>query len=97
MTPTGEHHYHYHYVFGAPQKQQQRDSEKKAACESLGITFIEIPFWWDRSIESVSATIKNYRPGSCLACPAESVADIVQKHSQLLAANQYEKKSLQVH
>jgi hypothetical protein len=27
-----------------------------------GVTFIEIPYWWDRKLESLAATIYTYRP-----------------------------------
>jgi hypothetical protein len=36
---------------------QLRDRQKKDACEKLGITLIEIPFTWDRTIEFVRKTL----------------------------------------
>lgn len=36
----------------------QRDTEKKRACNDIGITLIEIPYWWDETISSLAATIK---------------------------------------
>jgi hypothetical protein len=44
----GEQHYSYHFLYGDPQLQQRRDAEKKAKCVEVGITLIEIPYWWDR-------------------------------------------------
>jgi hypothetical protein len=35
---------------------------KYAACAKLGITLIEIPYWWDGSIDSLANTIHKYRP-----------------------------------
>jgi ATP-dependent DNA ligase len=29
---------------------------------TLGITFIEVPYWWDRKIQSLAATIYSQRP-----------------------------------
>ena len=36
---------------------QLLDRQKKDACEKLGITLIEIPFTWDRTIEFVRKTL----------------------------------------
>ena len=40
---------------------QQRDQEKRKACEKAGITLIEIPYWWDDSIETLAETLKKHR------------------------------------
>ena len=32
---------------------QERDEEKRVACNNLGITLVEIDYTWDREIESV--------------------------------------------
>lgn len=42
--------------------QQQKDLEKKVGCEKLGITLVQIPFWWDGSEEAVVSTILKHRP-----------------------------------
>eukprot|EP01114_Cavostelium_apophysatum_P017882 TRINITY_DN5405_c0_g1_i1.p1 TRINITY_DN5405_c0_g1~~TRINITY_DN5405_c0_g1_i1.p1 ORF type:complete len:716 (-),score=103.25 TRINITY_DN5405_c0_g1_i1:1172-3319(-) len=47
---------------GSLDKQKIRDEEKRAACSDLGITMVEIPFWWDRSESQLTATILKYRP-----------------------------------
>ena len=44
------------------EERKQRDDKKKLICRSNGITFIEIPYWWDRSYGSLYATIYNQRP-----------------------------------
>ncbi len=58
----GQHHYHYRTLFGDPQEQRQRDIEKKAFCQQLGITLIEVPYWWNHSTDDLKATIFKDRP-----------------------------------
>jgi hypothetical protein len=53
-------------MYGSPEPQKHRDSEKKYAASVTGVTLIEIPFWWDRSTESLAATIRKARPGHFL-------------------------------
>jgi len=57
----GKQHYHYHYMFGTPEVVKSRDLEKKLKCISAGITLIEVPYWWNRTKESLAATIKSMR------------------------------------
>jgi hypothetical protein len=59
----GEHHYNRHFLYGSPEEQKQKDLEKKAACQLLSITLVEVPFWWDGLPQSLCATIKKQRPG----------------------------------
>jgi hypothetical protein len=35
---------------------------KAKFCKHSGITLITVPFWWDRRVESLAATIQKYRP-----------------------------------
>lgn len=42
-------------------KQQKADETKKLACESLGISLIPIPFWWNARPDSLYATVIHYR------------------------------------
>lgn len=58
----GEQHYHHHYLYGTTSDQQKRDQDKRDACKEIGITLIEIPYWWDRKKDSLIATIHEYRP-----------------------------------
>lgn len=58
----GEHHYHFHYLYGDPQVHQRRDQEKKRLCQSVGITLIEIPYWWNKEKQSLMATIQKFKP-----------------------------------
>jgi 2-keto-3-deoxy-6-phosphogluconate aldolase len=41
---------------------QSHDVQKSELCKQAGITLIEIPYWWDLSMESLTATIRNQRP-----------------------------------
>jgi len=58
----GYHHYYDHYMFGTAASLRKRDSERIAACKSLGITFIFVPYWWQRDKESIEALLHKYRP-----------------------------------
>jgi hypothetical protein len=59
----GEQHYHDIKVFGNHWDRMQRDKEKRSACSEEGITLIEVPYWWDKSIASLAATIQQQRSG----------------------------------
>lgn len=55
------------------------------------ITLIEVPFWWDRTVESSAATIHNARsdpipssPGA-QPIPMQLPSDVVSKHSNFVA------------
>eukprot|EP01027_Heterolobosea_sp_BB2_P026356 GEZU01040587.1.p1 GENE.GEZU01040587.1~~GEZU01040587.1.p1 ORF type:complete len:509 (-),score=114.87 GEZU01040587.1:129-1430(-) len=64
----GQQHYRELHVFGgasmssSTKTQSQRDHEKQSACKDAGITLITVPYWWDRSIESLAAAIYSARP-----------------------------------
>jgi hypothetical protein len=49
---------------------QQRDQAKRSACHALGITLIEVPYWWDGTRAQLAATIHYKRPD---LVPIESV------------------------
>jgi hypothetical protein len=36
----------------------ERDKEKRQVCKDNGITLIEIPYWWDKTLPSLAATIR---------------------------------------
>jgi hypothetical protein len=44
-----------------------RDNNKIQLCEKLGITLIHIPYWWNRNILSLKATIHKKRPDILLS------------------------------
>ncbi len=43
-------------------KTQERDYHKMQLCESMGITLLTIPYWWNRKMESVANEIHIARP-----------------------------------
>jgi hypothetical protein len=53
-----------HYVtnFMGSSSIRQRDQSKLKFASQLGITVISIPFWWNRSANSLAATIQSVRP-----------------------------------
>ena len=57
----GVQHYGRHYLYGSPSDQQKRDIEKRDQCKQLGITLIEIGFWWDGQQSSLAATLRRHR------------------------------------
>ena len=57
----GEQHYGHHFLYGSSRRQQRRDNEKIEKCDSVGITLIEIRYWWDGQKSSLAATIHQYR------------------------------------
>ncbi len=40
----------------------ERDKKKVATCQQLGINLITVPYWWDGSLSSLAATIRQARP-----------------------------------
>jgi hypothetical protein len=40
----------------------KRDAEKKLQAAKLGITLVEVPYWWDGSKLQLEATIQQHRP-----------------------------------
>jgi hypothetical protein len=57
----GEQHYVSNFM-GNLSVRQRRDQSKLKFASQLGITVISIPFWWDRSPNSLASTIQHYRP-----------------------------------
>eukprot|EP01114_Cavostelium_apophysatum_P003644 TRINITY_DN1370_c0_g2_i1.p1 TRINITY_DN1370_c0_g2~~TRINITY_DN1370_c0_g2_i1.p1 ORF type:complete len:645 (-),score=176.79 TRINITY_DN1370_c0_g2_i1:23-1957(-) len=58
----GQQHYNESGFFGMRKIYRDRDSEKRDACAAAGITLIEIPYWWDKELKSLEATVAKYRP-----------------------------------
>lgn len=58
----GRHHFEDTEHFGSFEQFKLRDQEKRNACQRLGITLIEVPFWWDHLKESLIATLHKSRP-----------------------------------
>jgi len=47
------------------------DSEKRKKCEKIGITLISVPYWWEKSLSSLAATILSHRPDLRLNFPSQ--------------------------
>jgi hypothetical protein len=45
------------------------------AAKNIGVTLVLIPFWWDRSKESLSATIHQFRPDLVPVCEGIPIPD----------------------
>jgi hypothetical protein len=58
----GEQHYQSDHIYNESAVVQSRDKFKREACNALGITLVEIPYWWDQSKPSLAATIHKHRP-----------------------------------
>jgi len=41
---------------------KSNDDERRNLCKEAGITLIEVPYWWDKTKESLLATLNKYRP-----------------------------------
>jgi hypothetical protein len=39
-----------------------RDEQKRIACQNIGITLIEVPYWCNLSMSQLVSTITKYRP-----------------------------------
>src|SRR5438552_3379698 len=49
---VGQQHYHEHFIFGDPKEQMLRDKQRRQVLEQAGITLIEIPYWWDATMQT---------------------------------------------
>lgn len=49
-------------IFEDREEIRKRDTEKKKLCEEHGITLIQIPYWWDKSLLSLQDIIFKVRP-----------------------------------
>jgi hypothetical protein len=47
---NGSQHYLESQLFGSLDIQRSRDVDKRIMCNLLGITLLEIPYWWDYSL-----------------------------------------------
>jgi hypothetical protein len=53
----GEQHYHELSHFMSGDVIQEKDTQKRKLCRNIGITLIEVPYWWDCKKSSLAATI----------------------------------------
>jgi len=59
---NGYQHYFDHSLFGYAKSHQDRDKERCTACNSNGIYYIEVPYWWRHDKESIIAILHRHRP-----------------------------------
>jgi len=59
---NGEHHYEELPFFGPLEAVQRRDMEKRRICEESGIRLLTVPYWWDRSLASLTASLHLHFP-----------------------------------
>lgn len=71
----GQHHFYDIYHFGPQSMLYNRDEAKKAACKANNITLIQIPYWWNKDIYSLAATIHQHIP------------NLFQEHSTCIKPN----------
>jgi hypothetical protein len=76
----GQQHYTWHYLIGSPEEQIEKDQEKRIACQRVGISLIEVPYWWNFKAESLAPIIRNHRPGN-----ATFFADDPTEYADVLA------------
>lgn len=57
----GPHHFPQNHYQPQNKNKLELDAQKREACKREGITLVEIPYWWDRSKESLLSEIKKAR------------------------------------
>ena len=70
------------------------DVTKKEMAKNKGITLLEIPFWWDKKIDSLAATIYMHRPDLFVEQPAGKPIPIVEPHWKLKYKESETKKKI---
>jgi len=58
----GIQHYHDHYMFGDVSSIKERDDMKRVCCICHNMTYLEVPYWWQRDKESIIGIIHQVRP-----------------------------------
>jgi hypothetical protein len=87
----GEHHYVDVYGLGKGWQRKQLDEEKKSICLKLGITLIDIPYWWDLQLSSLVATIHKQRPDLIPSHEDGEPIQSLEPPSGFLVGSQYSK------
>jgi hypothetical protein len=68
----GETHFVSTHIFGKSSDRQRADQIKRNFASQMGITLISIPFWWDKSPNSLVSTIRLYRPDINIHTPTSA-------------------------
>lgn len=58
----GKQHYEPNNSFMADSTRIQKDQNKRNICDELGITLVEIPYWWNQSEDALIMAIQKHRP-----------------------------------
>jgi len=58
----GYQHYYDHSMFGSVKFCQEKDIQKRVACNWYKLTYLEVPYWWQHDKESIIAIIHQERP-----------------------------------
>jgi len=58
----GYQHYHSTGYFGDAKFLKKQDNEKREACDYYDITYLEVPYWWQYTKESIITLIHQARP-----------------------------------
>jgi hypothetical protein len=53
----GTQHFQHNSLFGECDERILRDQQRRKFCKESGITLIEVPYWWDKSKDSLAHTI----------------------------------------
>jgi len=70
-----QHYFDIHAAFGPSDLYSDRDIRKKQLCEEHGITYFVVPYWWDRKIESVAASLYQACPNVFPKTGAQPIPD----------------------
>ncbi len=95
---NGEGHYKFIPLYDELETTQRRDKVKKYLCESNGITLLVVPYWWDKSAESLARTIHELRPDitvppSFLA--GRAIPDVMPRQREMIRGEFYPKQEAQ--
>jgi hypothetical protein len=69
----GEPHYFSTITYGRASERQRVDKIKIEEAAEEGITVIHVPFWWNRSLASLAATIQSKRPEITFRIPVNEL------------------------
>jgi len=58
----GEYHYFDMLAFGEREVFDQSDPMKAAQCGFQMKSLVEVPYWWDRSVEQLKKSLQSLRP-----------------------------------
>eukprot|EP01118_Nematostelium_gracile_P014723 TRINITY_DN5803_c0_g1_i1.p1 TRINITY_DN5803_c0_g1~~TRINITY_DN5803_c0_g1_i1.p1 ORF type:complete len:422 (-),score=70.29 TRINITY_DN5803_c0_g1_i1:16-1281(-) len=57
----GEGHFHEIYADGDSSRKKTNDNRKRLSCQQVGITLVQVPYWWDQTLTTLSETIRTTR------------------------------------